>query len=101
MPRDGAVHVIVNSMKPVGKKQADVKIPVVMQGVVKVVLPIQDLWSCSPSGTRRERAVVRNGRGRYDTDERKGAKRRCVVQYLRVSHCFVEKRLSTKCMGHT
>ena len=39
MPRDGAVHVVVNFlMKPVDKKEADAKITVVTQALVKVAV---------------------------------------------------------------
>ena len=53
MPRDGAVHVIVSSTwKPVGEKKSTQRTALVTQALVKVVLPIQELWSCSLSDTR-------------------------------------------------
>ena len=38
-------------IKPVGKCRSGAKIPVAIQALVKIVLPIQDLWSCISSDT--------------------------------------------------
>ena len=35
-------------------EEVNAKIPVAMQALLKVMLPRQDLWSCSPSETRTQ-----------------------------------------------
>ena len=50
MSRDVAVHVNVSfTRNGSAEKQLSSKIPEVTQFLGKVALPIQDLWSCSPS----------------------------------------------------
>ena len=54
MSREGAVHVVVKLRETGRQKEVDAKKPVVTQALVKVVLPIQDLWSCGPSDSRTQ-----------------------------------------------
>ena len=51
MSREGAVHVLVNLRETGRQKEVHAKTPVVPQALAKVVLPIEDLQSCSPSDT--------------------------------------------------